>query len=121
MADVTQTHVLASTSKRYVAVFTNLMDGGGEESATKVDISALSGAPTSVGIRRVVYDCNGVIVRVRFDGATDVDALILSGQGEFKTCDLPIKSIGTPGDIVFVTVGASANNSYTILLDLALS
>lgn len=124
MADVVTTKVLHSGTKRHVAVFTNASDGTGEAAVAKVDISGLDGAPTVTAIDRVQYSCSGMAVKVGFDHTADDFVLVLQGDGEIDFSRYggltdPASAGGT-GDIVFTTLGATANDSYTILLDLKL-
>lgn len=124
MADAvtTQTIFSGSNKKRVVYVFTNLSDGTGESAVKKVDISTLPGAPTAVKIRRVVFACEGMSVKVAFDHTTDDTVLVLAGQGEFDFYPYgglkDPASAGDTGDILFTTTGHTAADSYTILMEI---
>jgi hypothetical protein len=124
MADSVTTQVLFSGAKRYVALFTNVSDGTGEAAVTKVDISALEGAPAKVKIAKVKYSVVGMAVSVLFDHDTDDRVLVLQGDGCMDfTCYGGLQdpaSAGGTGDIKFTTTGHTAADSYTILLDLEL-
>lgn len=125
MADAVTSQTLFSGAKRVVMAFTNVSDGTGESAVQKVDISTLPGAPTAVKINKVQYDVSGMQVRVLFDHTTDDTVLTLSGQGIMDFCDFgglkdPASAGGT-GDILFTTIGHSANDTYTVVLDIGLS
>lgn len=125
MTDAVTTRTLFSNSKRAAFVFNNLSDGTGEAAVTKIDISTLVGAPSTVKITRVSGNTVGMAVTVLFDHDTDDTALIL--QGEF---DLDFRPWGglrdpassaTTGDIKFTTTGHSNLDSYCICMEVELS
>ncbi len=121
-ADAVTSQTLFNGSRKTVRKFTSLSDGTGETAVQKVDISGLTGAPTSVRIMQVWYSISGPSVRVLFDHATDDTAVILSGNGyldfrSFGGIADPGSSGGT-GDIFFTTVGAVNNDTYSIILEL---
>jgi hypothetical protein len=125
MADTVTTDVQYAGSRRYVAEFTNVSDGTGESAVQKIDISGLTGAPTAVRILKAKWRISGMSVKVLFDHTTDDTALILTGTGDdnymsFGGIKDPGSSGGT-GDILFTTVGAAANDTYSITLELGLS
>lgn len=126
MGDATTARPLAtilSGGNRVIYSFTNLSDGVGESGVTKVDISELPGAPTQVFISRIWYSISGMQVRVLFDHSTDDTVLLLAGTGYQDFSSLggitdPASGGGT-GDILFTTVGQVANDSYSIVLEVA--
>jgi hypothetical protein len=123
MADAVNTQVLQVGPNRKFIKFTNLSDGTGESAVVKVDASALSGrSAKNVSIESIMWSCKGMRVKVHFDADTDDTALILDGSGywdfsEFGGIDNP-KSTGYTGDIMFTTIAAAANDSYTIILEI---
>jgi hypothetical protein len=123
MADAVNTQVLQAGSVRKFIKFTNLSDGTGESAVVKVDASALAGrAAKNVSIESIFWSIKGMRVKVHFDADTDDTALILDGSGywdfsEFAGIDNP-KSTGYTGDIMFTTITAAANDSYTIILEV---
>lgn len=125
MADSVSTVSLFSGQKRAAFVFNNLSDGTGEAAVTKVDISALPGAPSKVKITRISGNTVGMAVRVLFDHTTDDTVLIL--QGEFCMDFTPYgglqdpASAGGTGDILFTTVGHTSGDSYSIMMEVELS
>lgn len=123
MADTVTSQTLVDGERNVVMKFTNFSDGTGESAVLKVNVSALSGAPASVKIIRVEYFIEGMAVRILWDATTDVDAIILnSGQGsiDFKDFGGIQNNAGTgvTGYINFSTVGASVNDTYTIILEM---
>lgn len=123
MADAVTSQKLVDGERNVVYSFTNLSDGTGEAAVLKVDVSALSGAPTEVKISKIHYDIQGMTVNILWDADTDVTAaLIGNGQGVLDFCQfgglINNAGAGKTGDIKFTTVGHSANDSYTIVLEM---
>tara|TARA_Y100000310_G_scaffold157246_1_gene156619 strand:- start:3430 stop:3807 length:378 start_codon:yes stop_codon:yes gene_type:complete len=123
VADVTTSTTLASTSRRHVVILTNVLDGTAEEAAVqKVDISGLPGSPTKVAIARAAWCCDGVKVKVGFDHTADDYVMICAGQHSMDMRDYggvaDPASTGETGDVIFTTVGATADDTYSILLEL---
>lgn len=128
MADSVTSQKIIDNDRNAVFVFTNVSDGTGESAVLKVDVSALNadslrGSPcTGVVIRKVIYDCFGMSVSILWDATTDVRALVLAGYG---THDFSFFSgipnnagAGVTGDILFTTNGATAGDTYSIVLEL---
>ena len=122
MADAVATQTLFSGSNKTILKFVNASDGTGESAVAKVDISGLNGTPTAVKINRVWYSVFGMVVKILFDHNTDDFCLALQGDGyhDFRTFGgIPDPaSAGGTGDILFTTVGHSAADSYTIIMEL---
>lgn len=120
MADTVTTKVLYEDSRYYIAAFTNVSDGTGESGVKKVDVSALTPACKTVAIEKVWYSTYGMSVKVIFDATTDDVMLVLQGDGVFDLSEIAgikdPKSAGYAGDILFTTVGHTANDTYTIIL-----
>ena len=119
MADAVTRNVHFSGSKHHIVTFTNVSDGTGEITTQKVDISTLSGTPSNVRICKVYYCVSGMQVQITYDHTADDTVLVLSGSGEFEFHKSPLPdpaSAGGSGDILFTTIGASLNDSYTIHL-----
>lgn len=135
MADAVATRVLLDNATHYVAHFTNISDGTGESAVVKVDKSAIAVATdgaeaAKLSIEKVVYNCDGMAVRVLFDHTTDDLVLALSGngvldfKGDHKTVPGLAKlpglvdpaSAGATGDILFTTVGHTSGDTYNITL-----
>jgi hypothetical protein len=127
MADSVTSQTIMDGSKTVVMKFTNVSDGTGETAVVKADASALLNAPSKLKVMRVWAMTNGMAVNVLFDATADVLALsVPSGFMEH----LDFRSFGgvnnnagsgVTGDIAFTTVGASAGDSYSIVLELSKS
>ena len=129
MADTVSSQTLVDTDKRVVVKFTNLSDGNGESAVKKVDVSALSGAPSKVPIDQIWYDIGGMRVQIDFDATTNVPALILGGSAAAGNVQghLDFRSFGgiknnagsgVTGDIDISTSGHTNLDHYTIILEL---
>lgn len=123
MADAVTSQILVDGERNVVMKFTNISDGTGEANALKVDVSTLAGAPSSVKITEIEYDISGMQVELLWDATTKVPAFILS-QGQqhlsFKKVGGIINNAGAgvTGDLLFTTVGASAGDTYAIVLHM---
>lgn len=124
MADAVASQTLMDGPRNAVMKFTNVSDGTGESAVLKVDVSALSGAPSEVRIDRVHFATAGMSVRILWDATTDVDALLIpidqsgcfdfTGFGGLKNNS----GAGKTGDIMFTTIGHTAGDIYTIVLEM---
>ena len=123
MADAVTSQTILDGSRNAVMKFTNLSDGTGEAAVLKVDVSALSGAPGSVSIKRITYDVSGMVVTLLWDATTDVRIVDLgsnTGVLDFsKFGGIPNTfATGYTGDILLTTTGHTLGDSYTIILEL---
>lgn len=123
MADAVSSQTIIDGPRNAVMKFTNLSDGTGEAAVVKVDVSALQGAPSKVRIEKVHYCVNGMVVTLLWDATTDVRIIELSGDGWLDFRDfggLPNNAgAGVTGDIAFTTTGATAGDSYSIVLEMS--
>lgn len=104
MADAVRTLVIANTADRLIVNFTNISDGTGESTVTKVDKStffappvgaAAPAEPVALDVEQIEYIIQGMAsVRLLWDYATDVVIAALTGSG-YK--DYRAKEIGIPG------------------------
>ena len=123
MADAVTSQILVDGERNAVMKFTNISDGTGETAVLKVDVSTLAGAPSSVKITHIEYDISGMQVAILWDATTDVPAIVLSqGQQRFDFSNagglINNAGAGVTGDILFTTIGASANDTYSIVLHM---
>lgn len=126
MADTVTTQIVYQSPRRLVISFTNTSDGTGESAVKKVDKSAYTGPdgtePAKFVIDRIYYCCVGMQVRIAFDGTTDGVVAVLGGDGCIDYREFggfkDNSDDSTPGDILFTTIGHTANDSYSIMLDL---
>lgn len=127
MADAVTSTKMQDGPRDLVYRFTNISDGTGEADVLKVDISTLSTdrgrVPTHLAIERIWWICAGMDVRILFDATTNDHALTLSGDNMFDFRSVgPIvdpESTGSTGDILFTTVGATAGDSYSVVIQFA--
>lgn len=128
MADTVTTQILQDGPQTVVMKFTNISDGTGESAVTKVDVSALSGAPSSVRIMRVHFTTVGIGVDLRWDATADVAALSLPPD-QCGVLDFTVfggisndAGSGVTGDIKFTTVptgvSGTAKDRYTVILEM---
>ena len=131
MADAVATQILVDDTRRAILKFTNVSDGTGETAVLKVDVSALNPsafgkACDGVALDRIHASINGMSVSLLWDADTDVPAVILApGMYTFdhgKRIQLPNNAgAGKTGDILFTTIGASAGDTYSIVLEMVKS
>ena len=128
MADAVNSQILFDGDSQAVMKFNNVSDGTGESAVLKVDVSALKAnylgkACTGVSIRRITAMISGMSVNVLWDADTDVSAVVLApGMYTLNFDDTAIlgnnAGTGKTGDISFTTVGAAANDTYSIILEM---
>ena len=127
MADAVTSQTLADGPKTAVMKFTNVSDSSGESAVTKVDVSALSASAdgvtcTGVTIERIWWQCIGMKVQILRDASSDAFCIEL-GENQSGSHDYSVfggltnnAGSGKTGDLNFTTVGASANDTYTVIL-----
>lgn len=128
MADAVNSQTLFDGDSQAVMKFNNVSDGTGESAVLKVDVSALKAnylgkACTGVSIRKITAMISGMSVNVLWDADTDVSAVVLApGMYTLNFDDTAIlgnnAGTGKTGDIMFTTVGAAANDTYSIILEM---
>jgi len=120
MPDAVTTKVLYQDDRYYIASFTNVSDGTGENDVVKVDVSGLTNSTKTVSIEEIWYNTSGMAVKIHFDATTDDVMLVLQGDGHFKFDDFggvkDPKTAGYTGDVMFTTVGHTAGDTYSIVL-----
>jgi len=128
MAITATSQTLTDGSKTAVMKFTAEMGATEDEAAVvKVDVSELSGAPTSVKIQRIWYSTDGISVKLYFDATADVLAQIIPnsdiGYMDFRSIGgiQNNAGAGVTGDIAFTTIGGGAGDSYVIILEVSKS
>jgi hypothetical protein len=122
MADAVSSQTLIDGVRNVVMKFTNTSDGTGEAAVLKVDVSALNGAPSTVKINKIHYSVAGMVARLLWDATADVTIVDLQGDGHLDcTCFGGLYNnagAGVTGDILLTTVGHTAGDSYTIILEM---
>ena len=126
MADAVTSQIIFDGEREAVMKFTDISDGTGETAVLKVDVSALN--PNVFGrlcdgvtLERIHASINGMSVAVLWDATTDVPAVILApGMYTFKHDRIQLGNnagAGKTGDVLFTTIGASAGDTYSIVLE----
>lgn len=129
MADTVTSQTIQDSERKAVLKFTNVSDGTGESAVVKVDVSTLATnsagqACTSVTVAKIWWQCVGMGVELLFDATTDMLIIGLSPDSNGFHDYSPFTGIpnnagaGKTGDIAFTTIGASANDTYTVILEL---
>lgn len=123
MPDQVETQIIQDAAVNALLLFTNVSDGSGETAATKVNASALNGAPTHLRIMKIRYATAGMAVRILWDGPTSKTAWVLPADHAEELCFEDIGGLqnkvalaDATGNINFTTIGADANDSYSVLL-----
>lgn len=139
MADVVTSQLLENGPRRVVYKFTNFSDGTGETGVVKVDPTLTGplgnmsqGSPLYPGVHLtivgLIYDIRNMAVRIQWDASSAVDAFLISGAGAgpFRLMDeragfggvYSPAVAGATGKVLFTTVGAAPNTTYTIIMTL---
>lgn len=116
---------------RVKVLLQSVSDGTGEASVRKVVAGAFTlptGEPvTRIGIDKVEYDVNGMVVELLWDRTPAERALLLTGSGPGEFCFEREGGLwdssgeGGTGDLLLKTTAHTANDSYSILLTLRLA
>ena len=128
MADAVTSQIIFDGTRTAVMKFTNISDGTGETAVLKVDVSALTGfqGQTCTGVNIVTLDAMtvGMGVDILWDATTDAICYTI-GADQFVSFDFARfggitnnAGSGKTGDIMFTTVGATAGDRYTIVLEM---
>ena len=128
MADAVATQILVDDTRRAVFKFTNISDGTGETGVVKIDVSTLSSylgeACTGVSIQRIDAITIGMGLNILWDATTDVLVMAM-GESDFFTFDFSRfggltnnAGAGKTGDVLFTTVGATAGDKYTVVIEV---
>ena len=138
MADAVTSQTLSDGDRTAVMKFTNISDGSGEASVAKVDVSALTANSHTaaecarVHITQVWYAISGLRIDIDWAADTNVKALILgagvaleptNGHFDFRSFGglKNTEASGVDGDVALTTLHHTANEAYTIILELSKS
>lgn len=128
MADAVTSQTILDGERLFIGKFTNISDGTGEVGALKIDVSGLSPnafglACNGIKINKVWAQTYGMAVDIIWDGGSGEDLLCETIPADvlYKMCydsfgGIPNNSAGN-GDVLFTTVGASAGDRYTIIIE----
>lgn len=128
MADAVTSQIILDGERLFIGKFTNVSDGTGEVGALKIDVSTLSTdsyghACNGVKINKIWAQTLGMGVDILWDATTDVVADTVPADVMYKMCFSDFGGIpnnagaGKTGDVLFSTVGASAGDRYTIVIE----
>lgn len=128
MADAVTTQVILDGERLYIAKFTNISDGTGENKVLKIDVSTLNPnafglACNGVKINKIWATTHGMEVQIYWDASTDQYCWLIPQNTnylmDFSTFGGISNNAGTGknGDVLFSTQDASAGDSYTIVLE----
>lgn len=135
MADTVDSKVLFSGQNLYTVRLTNVSDGTGETTVTKVDRSTLTGpdgvnAPSKLVVTKVDYDVQGFEgVALYWNDGTDELLEVLSGSdfkeyrdvGGMAPDTTPSALTDATGDILLTTNGTAASgDTYSIVIHFRL-
>lgn len=125
MADTVTSQTLVDGARNVVMKFTNISDGTGEAAVTKVDVSALAGAPSEVVIRKIRYATFGMAVRILWDATADTQAWLIPADTDGEIDFTAFGGLhndagaGKTGDIQVTTVGHSSGDGYAFVLEMS--
>ena len=129
MADAVATQTLFDGERKAILKFTNISDGTGETKVLKVDVSTLLPNASSqtcdgVTITNIIASTDGMGITLFWDATADVVIATIPQNTNYrlKLGDLGgfwnNSGAGKNGDVLLSTVGASANDSYTLTLEM---
>ena len=132
MADAVTSTTLSDSDRSVVIQLTNTSDGSGEAAVNKVDVSGLATrtsdgkACTGVRLAKIVYSTFGMSIKLLWDATTNVPLLNLPQDWEdtidFSDFGIPNNSgVGSTGDILVTTVGATAGDTYLLVVTVTKS
>jgi len=132
MADAVATQILFDGERKAIMKFTNISDGTGENKVLKVDVSALTsssfGRPCDgVTITKIYAMTHGMQVAMYWDATADVLITVIPQNTNYVADYESFGGLwnnagaGKTGDILFSTQDASANDDYTIILEMVKS
>jgi len=127
MADALTSQVIQDGGRTAVLKYTNISDGTGQSAAILVDASGLSVDPVTkqacngVTLQTITFSNIGMGVELLWDAGTDLPLLNLPADWEdtidFSAFGIPNNAgAGKTGDILVTTVGATAADTYLLVL-----
>ena len=129
MADAVTSQTLIDGERLAIMKFTNISDGTGETTVTKVNVANLASsgsgkACTGVIVNKITSICHGMEVRMYWDASTDVPFFMSTINTNYENDFSSIGGItnnsgtGKNGNIVFSTADASSGDTYTVVLEM---
>ncbi len=132
MADAVASQTILDGERMAIMKFTNISDGTGENKVLKVDVSALNPSASGkacdgVTITKIHASTHGMEVLIYWDATTDVLCWIVPQNSQY-TWDFEKfggltnnAGTGVTGDVLFSTADATANDLYSITLEMTKS
>lgn len=128
MADAVTSQIILDGERLAIIKFTNVSDGTGEVAALKIDVSTLNPssfnlACNGIKINKIWAQTYGMAVDILWDATADVLCETIPADVLYKMCYDSFGGIpnnagaGKTGDVLFTTVGASAGDRYTIIIE----
>lgn len=128
MADAVTSQVILDGERLFIAKYTNISDGTGENKVIKIDVSTLAPTPfgnacNGVKINKIWATTHGMEVQIYWDATTDQYCWLIPQNTnylmDFSTFGGISNNAGTgvTGDVLFSTQDASNGDSYTIVLE----
>lgn len=128
MADAVTSQTILDGDRLYIAKYTNISDGTGETAVTKIDVSTLASNQWGLVCNGVIINkiwalTDGMGVNILWDATADVIAITVPQNQMYTMSYNEFGGIqnnsgsGSNGDVLFSTVGASAGDRYTIVLE----
>lgn len=137
MADAVTTQILENGPRRVVMAFTNISDGTGESAVKKVDASSggnlgvvVQGQTfyptTHLKVVDIFYDIGSMKLEMLWEASANVPFAVFAGYGHWRLLDhrggfqgiINPKTAGATGSILFTTIGANLNSTYTVILEM---
>jgi hypothetical protein len=129
MVDTVTTQTLLDGERLIVMKFTNVSDGTGESGVNKIVVANLNPnafgiACTDLKINKIWSTTTGMAVNLLWDATADVLAWTLPQDTNYYMCfgehlgGIPNNAgAGKTGNLAFSTIGASAGDSYSIIVE----
>ena len=128
MADAVTTQVLLDGERLYIAKFTDISDGTGENKVLKIDVSSLNPniyglACNGVKINKIWATTHGLEVQIYWDATADQYVWLIPQNTNYFMDFSMFGGIpnnagaGSTGDVLFSTADASSGDSYTIVIE----
>jgi hypothetical protein len=128
MPDAVATQVILDGERLFIAKFTNISDGTGENKVLKIDASTLNRnsfglACDGVKINKIWSTTHGVQIQIFWDATTDQFCWIIPQNSNYLMDFSSFGGLsnnagaGENGDVLFSTQDASAGDSYAIVLE----
>ena len=129
MADALTSQTIQDGGRTAILKFTNVSDGTGQSAAVLVDVDSLSADPhtgkacTGVTLQTITFSNIGMGVELLWDATANVPLLNLPQDWEdtidFSAFGIPNNAGGgKTGDILVTTVGATAGDTYLLVITL---